>query len=124
VLQRETVDIFTANWKAIGAELGFSAFVDMAFQVGQDWGNPYLTSGQKAERAGLAGAGGLASGGAGLVVEGVLIYYGVAAGPAGWAGIGVVLIADYLWSFWITPMIYDARGLNEERRLQPLGGSP
>ncbi len=95
-------------------------FLDVAFQVAQDCGNPYLTGEQRMYRAGTAVAGGLVAGGAGLAVEAGLVYVGVASGPAGWAAIVVAVGADLAWNFWITLAIYEWRGWNDEFRLRPL----
>lgn len=58
----------------------------------------------------------------GLATEADLVYLGVASDPAGWIALGAVAGVDLLWTFDITPMIYDVSGKNEQHHLQPLSG--
>jgi len=123
ILERETAEVFSRSSKAILADLGTNILLDVAFQVGQDWGNPYLDPTQLAGRAFVAGVGGGVSGGVGLGVSGALIWAGVETRPAGWVGLGAGLVIDWVWGDSITPWIYERRGLNPERDLSPLGAS-
>jgi hypothetical protein len=123
VLDRETTKAFFLSGKAVAADLSLGIFLDVAFQVADDWGNPYLTPDQFASRSFVAGVGGGFSGLAGLGSSAVLIYAGVASGPAGWIGLGVGLGVDWLWGSQVTPWIYQSFGLNPQRDLRPLGVS-
>ena len=122
VLERETVDIFRISGKAILGDLTLGIGLDVAFQILDDWDDPYLNTTQFASRAFVAGVGGSISGGVGLGMSGILILAGVGTGPAGWIGLGVGLGVDWLWGSSATPWIYENFGLNPKRNLQPMGG--
>ena len=123
VLDRETTRSFFLSGKAVTADLGLGIFLDVAFQVGGDWGNPYLTRSQIRRRAVVAGIGGGVSGFVGLGTAGILVWGGVSTGPAGWFGLGLGLFADWIWGDQITPLIYENLNLNPERNLQALIGN-
>ena len=121
VLERESAGAFFWSGKAIAADLGMGIFLDVAFQIGNDWNNPYLTTSQFVGRTAVAGVGGGVSGLAGLSTSAILIYAGVASGPAGWIGLGVGLGIDWLWGSYVTPWVYEYFGLNPQRNLYPMG---
>ncbi|MFZ5915889.1 MAG: hypothetical protein ACOYZ7_03055, partial [Chloroflexota bacterium] len=102
---------------------GIGVGIDVGVQWWLDRGNPYLTAEQKAYRAGIAGVGGLVSGGVGALVKAGLVKIGLVSGPAGWVAVAVGIGFEVtVWDRWIAPMIYESGGLNEELRLLPLGG--
>jgi hypothetical protein len=128
---REAVEDTIGGW--IASEIGIPFALDAGFQLLQDLGNPYLTAEQKAWRAGWAGGVGAVSNltgwGAGLLAGKAVMGLGLAAGPAGWVVIGVGVVVgigvELAIHHWITPMVYESAGWNEETRLLPLeGGLP
>jgi hypothetical protein len=119
VLERETVDAFEMSGKAIASDLFFGIGLDVAFQIGEDWDNPYLTPGQKGGRLGVTAGGAFLSGYVGLTVEGVLIAAEIGSGPAGWIALGAGLGVDFLWEKYATPWVYEYLGYDPSRNLAP-----
>jgi RHS repeat-associated protein len=110
--------------RRLGAALGVpvAGLLSAGFQVAADYNNPYLTGQQKFRRAEVSfflGAGATAGG---LLAEYALI--GSVGGP-----IGIIAAIPIAIGFelWIAPLIFESRGLTEQRKLAPLnsiaGGS-
>jgi RHS repeat-associated protein len=104
-----SIGTFANKWiiKGLVGEVAVPFGLDAGFQLLQDWGNPYLTPGQKWERAAWAGGFGVLAGGVGLLIG----------GPLG-TGVGIALEV-LLWPK-IEPVVHRERGLNEQMHLQPL----
>ena len=112
------------------ADFGIGIALDVGFQIAGDYGNPYLTGGQKIDRALITAGGSIVSGGVGIVAEtGLtsLATWAFGTSPTGWvaggialAGIGIAWGADYVIGSSVTPVIYDFLGENQELRLSLL----
>ena len=105
------------NWliKGLVGEVVIPFGLDAGFQYLQDWGNPYLTPEQKANRALLAGGIGFGAAGLGWLIA-------LAGGPPAWitAIVLEVTVGPIVFS-WVC----EEYGWNDEMRLRPLGeGEP
>ena len=88
---------------------GFNVGIDVGVQALLDAGNPYLTSEQRTERLLWAAVGSTACWGVALLIPG-----------PGWVMFLVGVGANVVWDVWITPVIYERRGLEGKLRLRPL----
>jgi hypothetical protein len=92
----------------LGAKIGrealdnaFPFFVDIGFQLAQDWNNPYLTTNQRLTRS-------MVSGGVGLI--GGRLAYGIAvfAGLEAWPAFGLAVLVGILFESPASNWLNDA----------------
>jgi hypothetical protein len=103
--------------KRLGAVLGVpvAGLLSAGFQGITDYNNPYLTTSQKWQRAGVSFTLGSGAAFGGLLVESTLV--GSIGGPV---GIIAAIPIAIVFELWVAPLIFESRGLNEQRKLAPL----
>jgi hypothetical protein len=100
-----------ANTLGVGA----AGVLSFGIQLYGDYGNPYLTPGQKVARAFTSGFLGGAATVGGLGIE--ILLVGSAGGPVGIiAAVPIAIILE----LWVAPRIFEAIGAVEQRNLAPL----
>jgi hypothetical protein len=114
------------SWGKYAFDFGIGLAVDIGVQWWLDKDDPYLTGNQVRGRLIVEGVGSgvgfLAGAGAELVaIKAGASAVGILGGPAGWVGLGVGIFVAIVWDVGIEPLIYEAKGLNPERNLAPLG---
>ena len=97
--------------RALGVTTAASGLISFGVQGYLDYGDPFLTPGQKFDRAFTSGFIGAIAAGAGGAVA---LAFG---GPIGLGvGFGLGLVGE----LWLAPRVFEARGSIPERRLQSL----
>lgn len=102
-----SIEEFKVGEALDGGTIGF--FFDAGWQVAQDWGNPYLTPGQKIGR-------GIVAGGVGFVA-GLGVAAIVGTGPIGF---GVAVGVGWLFEAPASQWIFESFGWIPSRNLAPI----
>jgi len=106
----------------IAADLGIGFGVGGTFQLLGDWNDPFLNNYQRASRVLVGEAGAALAGGIGLWVQySIVAARGAgAATPAGWIGLTIGLVADYVIGEYVVPYGFELAGAKATRDLQKL----
>jgi hypothetical protein len=99
----------------IGLNVFTAGLLSGGIQFAFDYNNPYLTGRDKAIRSGTSAILGGSATGIGLAVEYIAI--GSVGGPI---GIGAAILLGISFELWLAPVIFEAAGAVETRKLAPL----
>jgi hypothetical protein len=95
----------------LGLTTGASGIFSFGFQYLSDYGNPYLTGGQRLRRATISGFVGTSA----ALTGGIVGFY--LGGPVGF---GVGLVIGIVGDLWLAPLIFEFRGDIPHRNVAPL----
>jgi hypothetical protein len=126
VIENGTYGTLNPWWKTTIKSAGVAGLISFGFQMYDDWGNPYLTGGQKIRRSLISTLIGSTATATGGVTAWGLTKLGAALGTTIEPGLGtavgaVVGFGVGLWGeLWLAPQIFEGTGNSPERHLSPL----